>query len=56
MEELIRPDIEGLISVAEKDYGSNFTKDTEISRIIKKYVPSYQTGAVDDTTDVTCRF
>jgi len=51
MEELIRPDIEGLISVAEKDYGSNFTKDTEISRIIKKYVPSYQTGAVDDTTD-----
>ena len=52
MEELIRPDIEGLISVAEKDYGSNFTKDTEISRIIKKYVPSYQTGAVDDTTDV----
>ena len=51
MEELIRPDIEGLISVAEKDYGSNFTKDTEISRIIKKYIPSYQTGAVDDTTD-----
>ena len=51
LEEMIRPDIEGLISVAEKDYGSNFTKDTEISRIIKKYVPSYQTGAVDDTTD-----
>jgi len=51
LEEMIRPDIEGLISVAERDYGSNFTKDTEISRIIKKYIPSYQTGAVDDTTD-----
>ena len=53
LQEMIRPDIEGLISVAERDYGSNFTKDTEISRIIKKYVPSYQTGAVDDTTDDT---
>ena len=53
-QEMLKLDMDGLIAVGEKDYGVNFTKDTNISRIINKYLPNYavgETATVDATVD-----